>query len=169
MSEFFRRLVSRRRLDRVASPRRRHASAPELAPLERRELMTILINLFTTKIYPQVLTPSNGKYVPIHLQGTVATSLTTAVPSLSFVVTDQWRQDEPTAAIALHPIGPGIYSYDTQFYLQALTRGTFAQSRHYYVLVIAKDADGPLSRTLPIVVLAHPTGPTPPAVKAARR
>lgn len=142
------------------APRKRTDCPLEVTSLEGRQLL--VINKITVAAVPNLLVPPDGQFVPVTVKGLIGTTLP-VVPKAFFKVTDQYRRDEPFAALTLTPtVQKNVFSYSVTFRLQAKRSTRFPMGRHYYVLVGAGDNDGGNGVTVPVLVPLNPPPAKPP-------
>ncbi|MGE3820013.1 MAG: hypothetical protein AB7I30_11290 [Isosphaeraceae bacterium] len=136
-------------------PARDRRRIPEVAGLERRELLTIVRPEIALTAVPSLLPPS-GATVTVTVFGQIA-STRADVHDGFFRVTDEYRRVEPHGDVALTPLGSigGYYRYGFAFDvpLQAQARSTTSSGgRQYFVLVGATDQDNTEGQTTTVFV-----------------
>jgi hypothetical protein len=173
-----------RRLLRGGGPppgRRRAARdlTPQVSALESRALQTVVGTLTSVKVTPQILPPTvHPNYVDVNVTGAVAVNHIGS-PAGLFLVTDEYRVDEPRGPVALsaqpvltREIGKfTFYYYAFSFDLHLSTQRSTKtpDGRHYNLFVGAKDSDGTGGKI--VTILVPKTYPprvviTPPTAKA---
>src|SRR5690242_17165768 len=119
MGGFLRRLLAIGRTSGSGTGRsRRRPWRPAVDGLEGRRLLTVV--KLTVMASPQILTPPNGRYVPVRVTGSLE-QLQSIRPKGFFYVTDQYGAIEPRGRVALHQVEniPFQFTYDFTIYLQA--------------------------------------------------
>lgn len=140
--------------------------APEVLPLERRDLMTIITSQSTVTVFPAIVPPTGGAAV-VTVFGQIASTRETSVRDGFFQVTDEYRQVEPTGPVVLTPLGPseGYYRYGFSFNvrLQATAKpNSSSGGRQYFFLVGASDEDNTEGKTIAAFVpTTRPPGRPP--------
>lgn len=135
--------------------RRSRAAYLEITPLETRALQTIIPSKSVVLVHPALLPATDGKFLPVHIYGSLATTRSTT-PQGFFFVTDEYRAVEPHGNLLLTPVGikDGFYHYtfDFNLFLQAKRSTNTPDGRHYYAFIGAKDRDDTDGRTVGIFV-----------------
>lgn len=145
------------------SPSRR--LRPAVDGLEDRQLLAI--DKFLVAATPKVLSPPDGRFVPVTVSGSFETSIG-STPKGFFFVTDQYGRIEPKGAVALHTAGaPNLFAYSFTINLQAKRGSQTMNGRQYDILVGATDQDVTVGKTIFVwvpkdAVAGHPRGPARP-------
>jgi hypothetical protein len=157
MGRFWGLLPSGRPRD-AACARRRKYRPPQVCPLEARELTTLTgISLVTAST--QVLTPPNGRFVPITLSGQVANDRLPA-PTAQVHVIDEYRRVNSARPIPLTAMGKfsgsNLYTYSFTVRLEASRSDQDLAGRQYYVIITFKDRNTGGARIVPVIVPHDP-------------
>jgi hypothetical protein len=154
MGRFWGLLPPRRPRD-AGGARRRRCRPPEVCPLEVRELTTI--NGFSpVSASTQVLTPPDGRFVPITLSGAVSNDNRVA-PTVRVHVVDEYRRVNIARRIPVTRQGGtvgkgGLYTYSFTVHLEASRADQDLAGRQYYVIITVMDPNNGGARIVPVVV-----------------
>jgi hypothetical protein len=157
--------------------RRRRSRPPEVDPLEGRELTTLL-GISAVTASTQVLTPPDGRFVPVTFSGLISNNHRVA-PRAEVHVVDEYRRVRIERDIALKPEGKfpngNLYSYSFTVGLEASRADQDLAGRQYYVIITVHDPDNGGARVVPVVVprdarhIPEPADATsPPGARPAR-
>jgi hypothetical protein len=160
------RFWSHRRPGRPEGParaRRRRQRLPEVCALESREL-TVITGIATTAVSQQILTPPDGRLVPVSVSGLVSNNLPDP-PIAELHVIDEYRRVNVVRRLALTP-QPGsppentAYDYSFTVHLEASRADQDRSGRHYYLTITVRDADNAGAQIVPVRV-PHDRGQIP--------
>src|SRR4051812_40125974 len=118
MGGFLRHFLTRGQTSRPQHVRR-HRCRPEVDGLEDRQLLYTPLDKLVVTATPAVLSPANGRYVPVTVKGSMDQSAGIA-PKAFFYVTDQYGAIEPRGRITMHRVdgNPYRFTYEFVIYLQ---------------------------------------------------
>jgi hypothetical protein len=138
-----------------ASARRRRCRPPEVCPLEARDL-TAIAGLSPVTATTQVLTPPDGRFVPITFSGAVSNDRP-AAPIVQVHVIDEYKRVNTVRRIPLTrdlgAIGKNpVYLFSFTVSLEASRADQDLGGRQYYVTVTVKDRDNGGARIVPVIV-----------------
>jgi len=152
---------------------------PVLDGLEERVLLYFSVD---AAVVPSTLWPPNNKYIPVTITGTAREfsiegnkQVFQNLPGpkrANFIVTDEYRRDEPYGPIPLTHQGGGTYTFTFTTNLQASRKEQFAAGRRYYFSLAVGDDDGWGAKELVVQVPKSPDdrgmGPLRPWPSKAR-
>ena len=109
----------------------------------------------TLSATPKVLSPPNGKMVPVTISGTITdTGSGVNANSAAYSVKDEYGEVQPKGTITLGPGG----NYSFTVLLQASRRGSDLDGRRYTITVRAKDNAGNGASKTSMVTVPHDQG-----------
>jgi hypothetical protein len=153
MGRFFGLLPPSRLRDAIGA-RRRRCRPPEVCPLEARELTTIT-GFSPVTASTQVLTPPNGRFVPITLSGAISNDRLPA-PTARVHVIDEYRRVNTVRGVPLQLVGMfsngNLYTYSFTIRLEASRADQDLAGRQYYVIITARDRNNGGARIVPVIV-----------------
>lgn len=146
-----------RQVDRSRAGRLRRG--PRLERLESREVLAP--SGFTAVVRPHFL-PTNGRLVPIVINGTVNVNTLGDTPNVNYQVFDEYRLVQPVGSIPLRPVEgtPGQFTFSTRISLRGQVNSRDKSGRQYFVVVAAGDPKGSTGQVFSVVV---PNPASPPA------
>lgn len=105
---------------------------------------------------PAILSPPNGRLVPVQVSGVIAD---TDAPDIAanFRVIDEYGAVQPSGPVALTANGDGTFAYNFTVQLQARRLGQDRDGRQYAIVVDAFDIDSTDSATT-VVTVPHDRG-----------
>jgi probable HAF family extracellular repeat protein len=108
--------------------------------------------VITATATPAILSPPNGKLIPVTVTGTILDSGVGVDPSTAtYAVLDEYGLIQPTGPVSLQPNG----SYRFTVSLQASRRGQDQDGRYYAIALSAKDLAGNPGVGTAAVVVPH--------------
>lgn len=114
---------------------------------------------------PNLLTPPNNKFVQVTVSGSVTDS-GSELPLVHYQTVDEYRLNEPGAALALTPTAdPKTFDFRFTVVLQARRANIDPSGRLYVITVGAQDTDGSRGVVLPVLVPHGLTAPPKPVHK----
>jgi hypothetical protein len=150
---------------RAAADRRRRHRPPEVCALEARELTTIT-GFSPVTSSTQILTPPDGRRVPVTLTGAVSNDRPTP-PIVELHVIDEYRRVNtafrvPVGRLEIPERSDRVYSYSSTVLLEASRSDQDRAGRQYYLFITVEDEDNGGARVVPVVVPFDPRHlPTP--------
>lgn len=141
-----------------AAARRLRRRPLEVSTLETRTLTTITGISVTADT--NILTPPDGRLVPVTVTGQVIND-NTAAPVVAVQVIDEYRRVNTVSSIPLTRSeemngAPRPYLYSVTLHLEASRSDQDRAGRQYYVIITAKDADNGVGRVVPVIVPFDP-------------
>ena len=137
------------RLRRISGKDRRRAR-PALQALERREVQATSVYLLA--VTPQVLTPPNGRIVPVVATGYVYETKTKIIPQVQYTLFDEYRRIDLSGPVTLTTSDVHVFKFRFVVKLQASRANSDLNGRQYNLIVGSADPDNSAGQQLSVLV-----------------